>query len=84
MVTDTTGNGAPGPALRLRPPGPEDEAAFRAACDALAEEGFNFGLDLEPGMPWDAYLKTLHEHRAGTSQPGGFPGPSWSPTSGET
>jgi len=71
MVTETTGNGALGPALRLRPPGPEDEAAFRAACDALAGEGFNFGLDLEPGMPWDAYLKTLHEHRAGTSQPAG-------------
>ena len=31
------------PALRLRPPGPGDEVAFRAACDALAEEGFNFG-----------------------------------------
>ena len=84
MVTDTTDDRAPHPALRLRPPGPDDEVAFRAACDALAEEGFNFGLGLEPGMAWDAYLKTLHEHRAGTSQQaGGFPEPSWSPTSGE-
>jgi predicted acetyltransferase len=71
MLTDTTDDCALDPALRLRPPGPDDEVAFRAACDALAEEGFNFGLGLEPGMPWDAYLKTLHEHRVGTSQSAG-------------
>ena len=71
MVTEKTDRGALNPALRLRPPGPGDEAAFRAACGALAGEGFNFGLGLEPGMPWDAYLKTLHEHRVGTSQPAG-------------
>jgi predicted acetyltransferase len=57
--------------LRLRPPGPDDETAFRAACEALAGEGFTFGLGLEPGMPWDAYLKTLQEHQVGTSLPAG-------------
>lgn len=71
MVTDTTDDCALHPALCLRPPGPDDEVAFRAACDALADEGFNFGLGLDPGMPWDAYLKTLREHRVGTSQPAG-------------
>jgi predicted acetyltransferase len=71
MVEDSTGNSARDPELRLRPPGPEDETAFRVACDALAEEGFTFGLGLEPGMPWDAYLKTLHEHQVGISLPAG-------------
>ena len=71
MATDTTDDCARHPALRLRPPGPDDEVAFRAACAALATEGFNFGLGLEPGMAWDAYLKTLHEHRVGTSQQAG-------------
>ena len=72
MATDTRDTSAPGPALRLRPPGPDDEAAFRAACDALAAEGFNFGLGLERGMTWDAYLKSLHELQVGISQPGGL------------
>lgn len=71
MATDTTANSVSGPVLRLRPPGPDDEAAFRAACDALAAEGFNFGLGLEPGMTWDAYLKSLDDLRAGSSQPAG-------------
>jgi predicted acetyltransferase len=71
MLTDTADGRALDPALRLRPPGPDDEAAFRAACDALAAEGFNFGLDLEPGMAWDAYLKVLHDHRVGASQRAG-------------
>ena len=39
MVIDTTGSGALDPVLRLRPPGPDDEAAFRAACDVLAAYG---------------------------------------------
>jgi predicted acetyltransferase len=69
MLTDTTDDRALNPALRLRPPGPDDEAAFRAACGALAEEGFNFGLGLESGMAWDAYLTALHDHRVGSSRP---------------
>jgi predicted acetyltransferase len=71
MLTDTTDDRALNPALRLRPPGPGDEVAFRAACGALAEEGFNFGLGLEPGMAWDAYLTALHDHRVGSSRPAG-------------
>jgi predicted acetyltransferase len=31
----------------------------------MGAEGFSFGLGLEPGMPWDAYLKTLEEQRMG-------------------
>ena len=69
MVTHTTDGHCPGAALRLRPPGPGDEAAFRAACRELAEEGFTFGLGLEPGMAWDTYLKTLDEQRAGVNLP---------------
>ncbi len=37
----------------------------------MAEEGFTFGLGLEPGMAWDTYLKTLQEHRLGVSLPAG-------------
>jgi len=33
----------------------------------MAAEGFTFGHGLEPGMPWDAYLRTLEEQRAGIS-----------------
>ena len=41
MLTDTTDGRVLNPALRLRPPGPDDEVAFRAACGALAKEGFS-------------------------------------------
>lgn len=57
------------PALRLRPPGPDDEAAFRAACRVMTADDFTFGLDLEPGMAWGTYLKTLDEQRAGVTLP---------------
>ncbi len=56
-------------ALRLRPLRPDDEMAFRAACDAMAADGFTFGLGLEPGMPWSSYLKNLDEQRAGVRLP---------------
>jgi predicted acetyltransferase len=52
-------------ALRLRPLRTADEAAFRGAHRVMATEGFSFGLGLEPGMPWDAYLKYLEDARAG-------------------
>ncbi|MCW2906488.1 MAG: acetyltransferase, family [Actinomycetia bacterium] len=35
----------------------------------MVPDGFTFGLDLEPGMAWDTYLKTLGEQRAGDSLP---------------
>ncbi len=60
------------PALRLRPPGPGDEAEFRAACQAMVADRFTFGLGLEPGMAWDTYLKTLDAHRAGVNLPAGL------------
>ena len=59
----------PAPGLRLRPPGPEDEAAFAAAHQALACEGFTFGLGYEPGKPWATYLKELDDHRHGRNLP---------------
>ena len=57
------------PGLRLRPPRPEDEAAFAAAHQALAAEGFTFGLGYEPGKPWAIYLKELEDHRHGRNLP---------------
>jgi predicted acetyltransferase len=58
-------------ALRLRPPGPGDEAPFRAACDVMAAEGFSFGLSLRPAMRWDTYLRVLADERAGRGLPPG-------------
>ena len=69
MVTGKTDGRGMSRALRLRPPGPGDEEEFRAACRAMVPDGFTFGLDLEPGMAWDTYLKTLGEQRAGVNLP---------------
>ena len=57
--------------LRLRPPGPEDEAAFAAGHQAMAAEGFTFGLGYQPGKPWAAYLRELDDHRHGRNLPVG-------------
>src|SRR5215472_8355439 len=57
------------PGLRLRPPGPEDEAAFAAGHRAMAADGFTFGLGYEPGKPWATYLKELEDHRHGRDLP---------------
>jgi len=57
------------PGLRLRPPGPEDEAAFAAGHRAMAAEGFTFGLGYEPGRPWAAYREELEDHRHGRNLP---------------
>src|SRR3984893_19082394 len=62
------------PVLRLRPLRLDDETAFRAGHRVMAADEFTFGLGLEPGMPWSAYLKALDEQRAGVSLP-----PSWVP-----
>jgi predicted acetyltransferase len=37
----------------------------------MAADGFTFGLGLEPGMPWAAYLKLLADHHAGVNLPPG-------------
>jgi predicted acetyltransferase len=60
------------PVLRLRPLRLDDETAFRAGHRVMAADEFTFGLGLEPGMPWSAYLKTLDEQRAGVSLPAGW------------
>ena len=60
------------PALRLRPLRPDDETAFRAACELLAAENFTFGLGLQPGMAWPDYLATLHQRRYDAEQPPGM------------
>jgi predicted acetyltransferase len=63
-----------GPALRLRPLGAGDEAAFRAGHRAMAAEGhdFSFAYLFEPEPGWDDYLRTLEDHRAGRNLPDGF------------
>lgn len=58
----------------MRPVRAEDEAAFRAACAALAAEDFNFGLGLESGMAWPDYLARLDKQRFDVDQPGMVPG----------
>jgi predicted acetyltransferase len=57
--------------LRLRPPRPEDEAAFVAGHLAMAAEGATFGLGYQPGKPWAAYLGELEDHRHGRNLPAG-------------
>jgi predicted acetyltransferase len=58
--------------LRLRPPRPDDEPAFRAGHAAMAAEGFMFGLGYSPDMNFDDYLKQLEDHRAGVNLPERF------------
>jgi predicted acetyltransferase len=58
--------------LRLRPLRPEDEPAFRAGHVAMAAEGHVFGLGYAPDLPWDVYLKSREDHRAGRSLRGRF------------
>lgn len=58
--------------LKLRPLQPDDDAAFRAGHEAMATEGFPFGLGYSPDMSWDAYLKQLEDHRAGVNLPDRF------------
>jgi len=60
--------------LRLRPPRPDDEIAFRAAHEQMAAEDFPFGLQLEPDLPWQEYLRRLTESRAGVNLPEGWVG----------
>jgi predicted acetyltransferase len=61
-----------GTVLRLRPLRLDDETAFVAAHRVMAADGFTFGLGLEPGLPWPAYLKALEDHRAGVNMAPGF------------
>jgi predicted acetyltransferase len=71
----TTGSGetrrCAGTALRLRPLCEADEVPFRAGHRLMAAEDFTFGLGLEPGMPWGAYLRRLDAERRGVGLPEG-------------
>jgi predicted acetyltransferase len=58
--------------LRLRPPRPDDESAFRTGHEAMAAEDFTFGLGYSPDMNFDDYLKQLEDHRAGVNLPERF------------
>jgi predicted acetyltransferase len=75
VITGPSAACGPNPALRLRPPRTADEAAFRAGHEAMAAEGFTFGIGLEPAMPWSRYLTILTEHQRGIGLP-----PGWVPS----
>lgn len=59
----------PEPPLRLRPPRPDDEPAFRSAHEAMAAEGFTFGLGFDPAEPFAGYVARLHGYRCGVDLP---------------
>lgn len=58
-------------ALRLRPLRLSDEAAFVAGHEAMAAEGFPFGLGYEAGMAWADYVEMIEAQRRGVLPPGG-------------
>jgi predicted acetyltransferase len=39
---------------------------------AMADDGFTFALDYQPGMSWHAYLRVLEEQRRGLGLPAGW------------
>lgn len=59
----------PQPEIRLRPPRPDDEPAFRTAHEAMAAEGFTFGLGFDATVPFSDYVARLHGYRCGIELP---------------
>ena len=57
--------------LLLRPMVASDEAQAGRAHDELAQEGFEFLLDLEKGEAWPVYLDRLERLRRGVDLPEG-------------
>jgi predicted acetyltransferase len=53
--------------LQLRPLRLDDEAAYRDALTAMAEEGFKFGFPLEPGVEFGDRLRVEDERRRGVN-----------------
>jgi predicted acetyltransferase len=51
--------------LRLRPLRADDEAAVRAAQQAMAADGFEFALHLAPETPWADYVAMLARQQQG-------------------
>jgi predicted acetyltransferase len=56
--------------VRLRPLRLDDEAAFVAGHEAMAADGFTFGLGYEPGMAWADYISVIEDQRRGVVPPG--------------
>ena len=56
----------------LRPPARSDEDQARHAHEELAEEGFEFLLDLRDGEPWTAYVDRSDRQRRGIDMPAGW------------
>lgn len=64
--------GAPADGLRLRPPGPDDEAGFRRVHAEFTPGTFTFGLGYTDGDDWGGYLASLRRLRRGDDLPEGF------------
>ena len=60
------------PPMLLRPLGISDEKAARQAHRELAQDAFDFLLDLKRGEPWPAYLARLERLRLGVEVPKGW------------
>jgi predicted acetyltransferase len=60
------------PSMLLRPPGVPDEKQARQAHKELAQDGFEFLLDLAPGEAWPVYLARLERLRLGVDLPAGM------------
>ena len=58
--------------MLLRPLSFSDEEQARAAHVELAQDAFDFLLDLERGEPWSAYLARLESLRLGVDVPKGW------------
>jgi uncharacterized protein len=60
------------PPMLLRPLGISDERQARQAHRELAQDAFDFLLDLNRGEPWPAYLARLESLRLGVDIPRGW------------
>jgi predicted acetyltransferase/predicted lactoylglutathione lyase len=60
------------PSMLLRPLGISDEKQARQAHWELAQDAFDFLLDLRRGEPWPAYLERLEKLRGGVGVPQGW------------
>lgn len=58
--------------LKLRALRTSDEQVFSQAHQALAAEGFEFGIHYQPGMPWHDYLRAVSDEALGLNLPQGW------------
>lgn len=59
------------PSILLRPLGLSDKEQALQAHEELAQDGFEFLFELEPGTPWPAYCGRLESQRLGVDLPEG-------------